>query len=85
MCISTLLNNLSEEATLPNLLMKHSAVLTKNSKKKLCTSHNSKRTSYHLGYKKYSNCSMHAEMSVLHKYIQSQLRGKRKRSCVLRY
>lgn len=84
MCKQTnnILNNLSTEAMLSDLKMKHSAMITCG-KKKVCIAHNSKRTSYHLGYDKHINCSTHAEMAVLGRFLSRHLRGRRKKSCVL--
>jgi len=84
MCTSNLLEKLSNEASMSKLRMKHSAVIMKG-KRKICMGHNSKRTSYHIGTNKHSNCSTHAEMAVLGRFLSRHLRGRKKKSCVLRY
>ena len=84
MCTSNLLNKLFNEASLSELRMKHSAVLMKG-KRKICMGHNSKRTCYHLGRDKHRNCSTHAEMAVLGRFLSRHLKGRKKKSYVLQY
>ena len=79
---NSLLNKLSSEAMLSEMRMKHSAIITCG-KKRVCVSHNSKRTCYHLGHNKHMNCSTHAEMAVLGRFLSRHLRGRRKKQCVL--
>ena len=81
---NNLLNELSNEAMMSDLRMKHSAMITCG-KKKVCIAHNSKRTCYHIGMNKHINCSTHAEMAVLGRFLSRHLKGRRKKSCVLRY
>ena len=81
--MQSLLNEMSFQASQSSMKMKHSAMLTKNSKRKIICCENTNRTAFHCGSDRHINCSMHAEMAVLSRAVRRYLRGRKKKSCVL--
>ena len=82
--MTTLLTKMYNETQKSNLLQQHAAVITKNSKKIIVSTHNISRSKYVLLHSKaVLTCSFHAETAALHELLKRVLKTSKKKLCAL--